>query len=324
MFFKNATGQGIYVEAYNTSTQAVQTGDAANITAVLSIDGGTTSSIGDTNPTEIGGGIYWFDFTQAETNADSFALIATSTTANVVIEPVVMITDGGVMSDGSDTRVGSAGTTTGLVRGQDTDSLEDVADAVVDEDLSGHTIDGTLGEVLTAINTLTDKLEGMVTLNGEGTLYQYTEDSLELAPSGTSTGATAQEVWEYTTRTVTGGTIDTNNDMRGTDGAVTDISSLATSAEISALNNISPAQVNSEVLDVMTVDARTEPGQATPAHTISIAEKVDYLFKKMVNKNTTDGDIESLYNSDGITVDQTQTVSDDGSTATKGAMISGT
>ncbi len=245
--------------------------------------------------------------------------------------------------------LGVPGDADGLVRGQDTDSLEDVADAVADEDLSGHTTDGTLGEVLTAVNTLTDKLEGMLALNGEATLYQYTEDALELG-TATVTGTVDANIVSVTDTAVTDvddfkadvsslstfdpttdavanvtlvDTVTTNTDMRGTDDAVTDISSLATSAEIAALNDISPAEVNSEVLDVMTVDTRTEPGQATPLHTISIAEKVDYIFKDIINKKDTDGDVVNLYNSDGTTIDQTQAVSDDGSTATKGAMTSG-
>lgn len=95
------------------------------------------------------------------------------------------------------------GTTTGLVRGQDTDSLEDVAAAVVSEDLSTYTTEGTLGEVLTAINTLTDKLEGMVALNGEGTLYQYTEDSLENGPAGSVSGTVDANIVSVTDTAVT-------------------------------------------------------------------------------------------------------------------------
>ncbi len=59
------------------------TGDAANITANVYLDGGAANAVDDTNPTELGGGLYVFDITPAESLADLIALSATSATANV-------------------------------------------------------------------------------------------------------------------------------------------------------------------------------------------------------------------------------------------------
>ena len=80
MIFKNTSGQKVAVQAYNRLTGAAVTGDAANITAFVSKDGGSPAASNDTNPTEIGGGWYAFDLTQAETNCNLFLLAAASST----------------------------------------------------------------------------------------------------------------------------------------------------------------------------------------------------------------------------------------------------
>lgn len=84
---KNQASQKAYVFARNSSTGAAVTGDAANITAGLSLDGASPSATDDTNPTEVGGGWYAFDLTQAETNADVVILYASSSTGSVLVSP---------------------------------------------------------------------------------------------------------------------------------------------------------------------------------------------------------------------------------------------
>lgn len=94
--YKNESGQKIFVEAYNTSTGARVTGDAANITAELSIDGGTSAATNDANPTEVDAtdhaGLYAFDMTQAETNGEQLIVSAVSATSNVQIDKVIATT----------------------------------------------------------------------------------------------------------------------------------------------------------------------------------------------------------------------------------------
>lgn len=96
MLFKNAI-QKIHVYAYDSTTGAAKTGDAANITAYVSLDG-TANAVDDTNPAEVDAtnmpGVYVFDLTAAETNCNSFALIAKSTTANIRLVPIVGFTVG--------------------------------------------------------------------------------------------------------------------------------------------------------------------------------------------------------------------------------------
>jgi len=94
MLLKNIA-QKIHVYAYDTTTGVPQTGDAGQITGYVSLDG-IPDVIDDTNPSEVDAtnmpGVYVFDLTAAETNCDSFALYAKSSTTNVRIEPIIGFT----------------------------------------------------------------------------------------------------------------------------------------------------------------------------------------------------------------------------------------
>ena len=96
MLFKNVASQKLAVLAWDTLTDSPKTGDAANITAQISKDWGAAAATNDVNPTEFDStnhkGIYVFNMTQAETNANIILLTATSTTAGVIIAPLVVFT----------------------------------------------------------------------------------------------------------------------------------------------------------------------------------------------------------------------------------------
>jgi hypothetical protein len=101
--YKNVASQKIAVYAYDPTTTAgsdpSKTGDASNITAEISIDGGASAAVGDTNPTELDStdhpGIYLFDLTQAETNGDLLIVSAVSSTSNILLDPVQVFTTPG-------------------------------------------------------------------------------------------------------------------------------------------------------------------------------------------------------------------------------------
>lgn len=83
---KNTAGK-LLVYAYGAAAHASPgdpiTGDAAQITGVVRIDGAAANTIDDTNPTELTLGYYMFDLTATETNGDHLAFIIDSSTANV-------------------------------------------------------------------------------------------------------------------------------------------------------------------------------------------------------------------------------------------------
>lgn len=87
--FKNVTSQKIALFAFDTTTGAAKTGDAANITAYVSKDHGSVTVLGDTSATEMDAtnakGWYLFDVTQTETNADTLLFTGKSSTANISI-----------------------------------------------------------------------------------------------------------------------------------------------------------------------------------------------------------------------------------------------
>jgi hypothetical protein len=117
--YKNVSNQIITVYAFDSSTSLPKTGDAANITAYISKDGAAGVASNDVNPTEIGGGLYFFNLTQAETNCDMFSIYGSSTTTNIQIVPKSVYTDPtlvpyiyGSVNDGSPTSssfVGNSG-----------------------------------------------------------------------------------------------------------------------------------------------------------------------------------------------------------------------
>jgi hypothetical protein len=85
---KNVAGKWI-VFAYGLPDHANDgqpiTGDAANITANIRIDGGAANAVDDVNPTELEDGYYVFDITAAEANGDLLSLHPVSATANVQV-----------------------------------------------------------------------------------------------------------------------------------------------------------------------------------------------------------------------------------------------
>ncbi|MEQ1580912.1 MAG: hypothetical protein ABL964_09995 [Steroidobacteraceae bacterium] len=86
----------VQVTAYDYTTGAFKTGDAANITVYVSKDGGAATALTDTSATELDStnakGIYSFDVTATESNADDLLFTGKSSTGNVQIVPLRVAT----------------------------------------------------------------------------------------------------------------------------------------------------------------------------------------------------------------------------------------
>jgi hypothetical protein len=119
-------------------------------------------------------------------------------------------------------------------------------------------------------------------------------------------------------------TTTTNTDMRGTNGANTTVPDNTgisdNGAAIAALNDVSTAQVNAEVLDVLTVDTFAEPG-SVPAATSSIKDKISWLFTMNRNKVTQTATTQSIKNDSGAGNIATAAVSDDATTYSRNEFI---
>ena len=98
MLLKNVAGQGVYLYAYNVTSGAPDTGDAANITGYYVLDNGTPTAFATANPTEVSSthmpGVYWQPLSQAGTNGNAAAYAWTSTTSGVQIGPILVFTTG--------------------------------------------------------------------------------------------------------------------------------------------------------------------------------------------------------------------------------------
>ena len=83
---KNVAGQVVYFYAWDISVSAPKTGDAANISGEVSLDGGAFAALTN-SVSEISKGHYKVVPTQAETNADQAVYNFESTDINVIIDP---------------------------------------------------------------------------------------------------------------------------------------------------------------------------------------------------------------------------------------------
>lgn len=179
-FLKNVAGQGCYLLAVDTVTKLGKTG-LTDIVANVSKDGGATvAATNNATIAEVGGGLYWLPFTQAETNCNVIGVIASSVTSNVVVYPRVGSSTYGVIpvaavggSGGMPTYDQVAAIPTGLATGLEVaantthlteikgaafveathaldqqTTLAAVADAVHDEAISGHVVAGSAGAAL--------------------------------------------------------------------------------------------------------------------------------------------------------------------------------
>jgi len=89
--FKNVASQKVVLYAFDASTGLPKTGDAANITPYVSIDGGAVTALADSSATEMSStnakGDYQFDVSQSETNGDNIRFTGKSSTADIVVLP---------------------------------------------------------------------------------------------------------------------------------------------------------------------------------------------------------------------------------------------
>lgn len=140
--------------------------------------------------------------------------------------------------------------------------------------------------------------------------------------------AAADKVWSSTTRTLTA--ISTALAL-GVWDVLESAVLTASSMGLKVKNNLdvvlstraTPAQVNTEVLDVLNVDTFAEPGQEDPPATTTLVKKIGYLYKFLRNKIVQSSTTAEVYNDAGTVVDHKSTVSDTGLVTTRGKFVTG-
>lgn len=102
-----------------------------------------------------------------------------------------------------------------------------------------------------------------------------------------------------------------------TDNDIARKTTLAKTTDITGFNDISAAAVNNEVSDVLLVDTFAEPA-AVPAATSSIKDKINWVFTVLRNKITQTATTQLVRNDADSATIGTSTISDDGTTFTRG------
>lgn len=182
----------------------------------------------------------------------------------------------------------------------------DAAGGIPISDAGGLDMDA----ILSRIGTPSDLGNG-ATLSGNLVTIEGQTDDIGVAGAGLTVLATQASV-------------NTIDDFLDTEvAAILEDTGTTIPAQISALNNLSAAQVNAEVVDALATDTYAEPAQGTPAATASLAAKINYIYKFMRNKITQTSTQINVFNDDAATVDHKATLSDDGVTLTRGEFATG-
>lgn len=211
---KNVASQKLGVFAYDSTTGAAKSGDAANITAYISLDFAAPAQTNDVNPTELDAvnapGWYVFDLTQAETNAEVIVLAPKSVTASILVEQIQVITQDAALSTiealVDDIGVAGAGLTAipwnaawdAEVQSEATDALNAYDPPTKAEMDTAHgtlasaidAVDNYVDSEVAAIKVVTDKLG--TALEADGAVYRFTENALEEMPNTTVTISAAE------------------------------------------------------------------------------------------------------------------------------------
>lgn len=265
---------------------------AAGLSSVLIQDGG--AGVAGPVPVDEGEGVYSVALTAAQMNFDAVVVIIKTTTTGAKTTILTLYTV--------------------------TRQLDDLAFPVV----SGSGIDVAGGGV--EVGTFQ---AGAITAAafGAGAIDGAAIATDAIGAAEFSQGA-ADKVWNSATRTLTA--FSTALGVSVWDVLETAVL-VASSMGLKVKNNLdvvlstraTPAQVNTEVLDVLNTDTFGEPGQAAPPASTTLATKIAYLYKFLRNRITQTSTTLSVYGDDGITVDQKATVSDDGTTFDRTEIVSG-
>ena len=111
--------------------------------------------------------------------------------------------------------------------------------------------------------------------------------------------------------------------VTGAVGSVTGNVSGNVTGSVGSLATQAKADVNAEVVDALNTDTYAEPAQGAPGATISLADKIGFLFKAWRNRTTQTATEYALYNDDATTVDHKATTADDGTTFSRTEIATG-
>lgn len=178
-----------------------------------------------------------------------------------------------------------------------------------------------------AADAVTEMQSGLATAAALATVQSDTNDIQTRLPAALVGGRMDSSVGAMAANTVTASALAADAVTEVQSSILSDATPFAGSQianlDATVSTRATPADVNAQVLDVMTVDTFAEPGQGTPPATSTILQKLAYLFKAWRNRATQDASTYKLHADDAVTVDQKAAVSDDGTTFDRGEVMSG-
>jgi len=189
-------------------------------------------------------------------------------------------------------------------------------------DKAGFSLAADQGAVTIGTTTTNTDMRGTDSANttvpdAAGVAPTAAEIKTEVEQAGSSLALILADSGELQTDWVNGGRLDLILDIIAAD-TTTDIPAL-----IAALNDLSAANVNTEVADVLKTDTISEPAQGAPPATPTFEEVMAYLYFKLRNKTETTATGDAVYDDAGTTKLIKSVLSDNGTTFTKGEYISG-
>lgn len=211
----------------------------------------------------------------------------------------------------------------------DSASVNAVADQVWDEAYADHNTAGSFGKLLNTIRKANLAIDGTVSVAITPTTLTFSSNVAATTSAYAhavllfTTGALAGENSPIISYTNTNGVFLleeplTSAPSNGDEFVVIAGSHVHSVADIqSGLSTLTAPQVNSEVLDVLSVDTFVEL-TSPPAATSSLKDKLTWLFMWVRNKGTATATQRKLYADDGTTLISTEVITDDGTTFTKG------
>jgi hypothetical protein len=192
---------------------------------------------------------------------------------------------------------------------------------------------GGATEIANSVDVVLAAAHGAGSWEGGGAAPTVAQIRAEMDANSTQLAAIVTDTNEIQTDLADGGRLDLlidailadTNELQGdwANGGRLDLLLDQVIADIAALNNLSAAQVNAEMLDVLNTDTFAEPAQGAPPATTSLQLKLAYLYKAFRNKLETTGTEARIFNDAGAVVDHKASISDDGATFTRGEFGTG-
>jgi hypothetical protein len=283
---KNVASQKWVVFAFDETDNTAKTGDAAQITAEISADGGAGGgNITDTNPTELEDGYYAFDITQGESNADLLLILPESSTGNIQVIGVpgsiyttepnrnLLVIDANGLADANTVKSGPTGSGTAQTANDNGADINSI--------LTGTVTNAQGADVATDVALL-------VGTDGKALISTDAQDL-----SGTL---------DVNTKTLTAGVVDAT--------------AIATDA-------IDADALATDAVNEIWAKAMTDLAQGAPSATASVFTAINYLYEALRNKTLTTATLVTVMKDDGNTGLIKFVTSDDGTTFTKDEAISG-